>query len=461
MPHRLRLLALSAASLALPAAAFFVIDRNIYAHEYANSGTGRYVLLVDAAEVADGRAGPGWYATGHRFSVAPAGGGGTPVCRFYAPVSNTHFFTAAGAECEALKAPGSGWVYEKVAFDAYVPGGGTCVGMRDVHRLYNNVPGRPIHRYVSSIVTRSDLVTEGWVDEGVAFCAPAADHLPESRASAGTTIGASLVPVPASACPAAGSCVALGGLPAMTRSLSPYLPPSYFDANPEFPAEARRLTGDLQNLHTAVTSTNAGDVAAHSYVGAGGIFINGADRLDADLASASAAFRFGEAETVRPWEGAIPRELRLRFFHRVNVLEAPAGTHAYGHPALTFRDRASGLRFEVTVQTFGTVPPAEFAGVVNGRVLVSTVLGSASGFGRSLYAYEHLRSAPGQPRGADYRMDRAAFATALARARAIEPRLSPDPADYAMEAFAFKVETYLDARVGVTFGQVDLEVVRD
>jgi hypothetical protein len=456
---------LAAALLATPASAFLInIDRNTYASEYANFTSGQYVLLVDGSEVADGRAGPGWYSTGQSFAVALPGDGGVPVCRFYAPAANTHFFTASPSECEALKAPGSGWLFEKIAFEAYVPSGGNCRGLSPVYRLYNNVPDRPIHRYVASAVTQRDLVAAGWIDEGIAFCSSVAQHVPERFVPTGTTMASSRAPIPEAACPASGTCVALDGLPAMTRELSPYVPPLYFDSNPQFPIEALALTGHLQNLHTAVTSPHPRDVVAHSYVGAGGIFINGADRQGGELASARALHRFSEAETLRPWVDAIPRELRLSYWFKVNHLETPAGSHAYGHPAMVFRDVVSGLRLDVTVQSFGTMPPGEFAGADGdtGRVLVSTALGAPGGFGKSLGGYVRIRpSDMGPPAYSVFRLHRGDFANALARARAIEPRLSADPADYRVEAFDFKVETYGDARVGVTFTTMNLEVLRD
>ena len=51
MTHATLAFALAAALLATPASAFLIIDRNVYASEYANFASGQYVLLVEFESV--------------------------------------------------------------------------------------------------------------------------------------------------------------------------------------------------------------------------------------------------------------------------------------------------------------------------------------------------------------------------------------------------------------------------
>jgi hypothetical protein len=55
-----------------------------------------------------------------------------------------------------------------------VPAAGTCpASTRPVQRLYNNGQGgAPNHRYVVTDAARSQMLTQGWVAEGVVMCAP-------------------------------------------------------------------------------------------------------------------------------------------------------------------------------------------------------------------------------------------------------------------------------------------------
>ncbi|MGL5004022.1 MAG: hypothetical protein ACRDAM_13880, partial [Casimicrobium sp.] len=103
-----------------------------------------------------------------------------PVCRFYASplkgMSNTHFYST-GDECAMLKVLPS-LSYETYDFAIKVPTGGVCPAdaPRGVRRMYNNrfATNDSNHRYVTSDATRDAMLARGWIDEGIRFCATAA-----------------------------------------------------------------------------------------------------------------------------------------------------------------------------------------------------------------------------------------------------------------------------------------------
>lgn len=100
-----------------------------------------------------------------------------PICRFYAPssrgASNTHFY-GSGSDCQTLKRY-SFAVFEGYDFRAGVPVSGACARPTPmpVYRLFNDLvaSNNANHRYVVSDARREEMVSAGWIDEGLAFCA--------------------------------------------------------------------------------------------------------------------------------------------------------------------------------------------------------------------------------------------------------------------------------------------------
>jgi hypothetical protein len=160
--------------------------------EFYNQGTGHYFVTASATEalgIDAGAAGPGWVRTGRSFqawlskSTAPADA--QPVCRFYSPGANSHFYTASAGECLQLQglaaaqrsATGTvkGWGYEGTAFYIQVPSGGTCpAGTTPITRVYNNgfASGEGAnHRFVDDAALQDLMVDRQWIAEGTAFCA--------------------------------------------------------------------------------------------------------------------------------------------------------------------------------------------------------------------------------------------------------------------------------------------------
>ena len=162
--------------------------------EFYNVALGHYFITASARDVRlieDGAAGAGWVKTGRTFqawsdaSLAPAGA--TPVCRFYSPGANSHFFTAKPSECEVLKAQEAaerattanpkGWTFEGTGFAIEVPQGGQCpAGTEAIQRFYNHgfESGEGAnHRYVDDAGAVELMKQSGWNAEGTAFRAGA------------------------------------------------------------------------------------------------------------------------------------------------------------------------------------------------------------------------------------------------------------------------------------------------
>jgi dienelactone hydrolase len=147
--------------------------------EYRAAAPERYFLTAAPAEAAlldAGVAVPGWTRTGFAFKARPAGDPhGNRACRFFGTPGrgpNSHFFTAAAAECAAVAA-NPAWTYEGVAFAVDVPPGGDCAADRiPVVRLYDNgIGGQASHRWTTSRSEMRALADAGWLVEGTVFCA--------------------------------------------------------------------------------------------------------------------------------------------------------------------------------------------------------------------------------------------------------------------------------------------------
>lgn len=110
-----------------------------------------------------------WSREGVAWS-APASGG-LPVYRLYNPVSGQHHYTMDAHEKDVLS--GSGWRYEKIAFNADTEG-------KPVYRLYNPRSGE--HHYTMDSNERDVLVDQqGWRYEGVAWSVGDSSDVPVYR----------------------------------------------------------------------------------------------------------------------------------------------------------------------------------------------------------------------------------------------------------------------------------------
>ena len=149
--------------------------------EYYNPDLDHYFVTADAGEQAfvDTGAVGTWLRTGNAYRS----GGDARVCRFHGnPVfgPNSHFYTAGQGECDGLTAAYDAtkpsWRFESLDFSTTRPPGPQCPeGTAPVYRAYNNGSVRAIdsnHRLTTNRTAIDQVVARGWVDEGIAMCAP-------------------------------------------------------------------------------------------------------------------------------------------------------------------------------------------------------------------------------------------------------------------------------------------------
>jgi hypothetical protein len=475
------------ATVFAPAASAFLIDlqhQTIY--EFVNDVTGHYFLAdpTDTSSLNRGGAGGGWRLTGHQFQVYNPGYG-TGVCRFYAPGPNTHFFTASAAECSSLRDhPEYGWIYEGVKFGVELPSGGHCSGGATMNRYYNNrfALNDSNHRYVDAAdtVSRGELQARGWTDEGPVFCAYYSTHVPTQS----FVVDSTTAPVrPASECRnedvVRGACIALNGIagPLSRRINSPSFPPG----DPQWSPMYSDLTGLYYPVFTNQPLDDVSRIAAHSFVqlwGTGlGVRVSALDHISGAVGSIDPMYQFttraplvGFPEgRVFPWRLRHEPSLELAF--RLSGGDArrnDPNSHAWGAAAIAFRDTTSGQSIDVTLQTYGTIPPGDFAGAVdasNDQIYVSTVFRADPAFGTRVIGdfvpcAGNGACAMGDFNGKQYtfRLGRDDFVKVLSLARAANPNLSADPDDYLVVNFRFQNGIVGDASLGagLTYLHLDL-----
>ena len=466
--------ALASVALTLRSAHGFCLQCDVpQVIEYRNAVTGHYLLLPDGdpevAFVEGGGAGPGWERTGNDFTESSLPGT-IPVCRFYSPVFNTHFYTADAAECELVK-HNPDWVYEKTAFPAYLPLPGHSCDAASVYRVY--LAGD--HRYTADAGVRDAMLARGWADEGVAFCA-----VRGGRDALATVEVQAYFPDPVPGCQAeGGDCIALDSLAPMPHRVLAYIPPDFIAPNPAYPPGVNALIGS--DAPADLDTSQAGDPSAilkHSFTSPqGGLYLVGHDRSGGNYARITPMVQLPRVavppgdQRMFVWRTAADRELRVsaNVFVGVVAQDGP-GSHAYGATTLQFSDAVSGHTFLVTVQAYGTVPPGDFAApdARSGEPIVSTVFRPDPAFGRVLSGSFIACKGDGSPCAPQsgstpatqftFSLTRADFQAALGRARTVDPALSGDAASYFLSRVAFNNETYLDARLGATVSGLTAEV---
>jgi serine protease len=154
--------------------------------EFSNSALNHYFItanLEEAAGIDRGTAGPGWSRTGTTFKAWLDGPipGAAEVCRFYGTPGrgpNSHFYTTISAECILVKQD-PGWTYEQlgrfwlVRATTNTPAG--CpAGTQAIYRAYNNrfAQNDSNHRYATELAVYNQMLSLGWLGEGVVMCAP-------------------------------------------------------------------------------------------------------------------------------------------------------------------------------------------------------------------------------------------------------------------------------------------------
>ncbi|MFC1689482.1 WD40/YVTN/BNR-like repeat-containing protein [Pseudomonadota bacterium] len=164
--------------------------------EFYHSNLNHYFITAteeEATAIDQGAAGAGWIRTGEKFLAWGLGGGGSDasdVCRFYGSINpgpNSHFYSVSPQECrflmdlqELYPDDKPRWNFEGYTFsilppasDAQQPCPETAI---PVYRAYNNAFRRgedSNHRYMTDPDLMIEMVDQGWIDEGIAFCSPA------------------------------------------------------------------------------------------------------------------------------------------------------------------------------------------------------------------------------------------------------------------------------------------------
>lgn len=138
----------------------------------------------------------GFYAWDTASKALAADPAAVPVCRWFfkAPISS-HFYSAKQSDCDLLKStyatqPNIAVEDTAAAFYVVPPSlAGTCPAKyQPVRRLFNNQVGigkAANHRYTAHPSDVRAMVASGWLDEGVAFCAPRRKELYLSNPDAG------------------------------------------------------------------------------------------------------------------------------------------------------------------------------------------------------------------------------------------------------------------------------------
>jgi hypothetical protein len=464
--------------------------------EFHNRFLDHYFLTAEPDEIAAidaGAAGPGWQRTGFGFSawglndLAQSCPGCVPVARFYGTPGlgpNSHFYTAQADEAAGLRRAGTGWTYEKDAFHTWVPAAdGTCAfDLVPVYRLYN---GRWMfndsnHRYVTSPRVRNEMIARGWADEGARFCVASKVEVPLKAFKVEIPVTHRILP--SAECEdesrGVGACLAVNNLPVPALRAGPFDPiaggtfgavtgvysPEVYWAGGGYGTTPERLAqGQFVN-----TVTGPNGLATWF-----GIHIDTLGREGSSYASINPLYQmrtshgWGADERFFPFATGLPSEAELSiqftlYVRHINVHDGHS--HAYGHPTLELIDARSGEHLYFTALAYGRPSGTDYLApdIGTGKVIVGTEFRGDTPYGRSLRATT-LSTPPGFQGAAngdfDFRMAREEFQRVVDAARTLNPRLSPDPADYLVDNFHFNNEVVGNAEIGMGLGQFSLRLV--
>jgi hypothetical protein len=151
-----------------------VLPQTLAAVEYHHAAFDHYFVTSNPVEMQALDTGrfQGWARTGYAFNVLPLNAPGSAnVCRFFSTSfdpKSSHFYTPVASECALVKA-NRDWLYEDIVFAFTLPSvTGSCPsGTAPLYRLYNDGQGAaPNHRYTTSTVARSAMLTSHWIPEG-------------------------------------------------------------------------------------------------------------------------------------------------------------------------------------------------------------------------------------------------------------------------------------------------------
>lgn len=457
-------------------------------YEFFNTGLKHYFYTLDSAEIAAieaGAAGAGWVRTGLSFaafsSIEQSGNNVFPACdkqsnpcvavsRFYGTPGlgpNSHFFTADSAEAEALKRPGSGWSYEGIAFAVPIPDAATgqCMpGYAPIYRSYNKrwMFNDSAHRYTASEVVRSRMQTEGWLDEGIAFCSYGSGHGAIALHSVATQDKAAIQ--------GQAGCNSETAVPRTCIAVSNLSIPATEYAGSVAGTDAFNARTGIFYLGNPKVSTNVALLGGTPDAAAQDLFVQLSEWGNVFGIHLVAPARPGpqyssitpmqKLPVAAPIPGAVDvrlfpfraqfnteYELRLDFTPGVNRIALTDGSDAYGVASIEFVDTLSGRRFRENILAYGTAAEADFVGrdAVDGSVFVATSFKPLSPFGRNASGLTVHMPANFNPLAPYlnpfiWYVNRSEFQALIDSARRLDPALSIDPGDYLVSSFGIKNE---------------------
>jgi hypothetical protein len=355
--------------------------------------------------------------------------------------------------------------------------------------LYNNRAefSDTTHRYTPDPVVRQALIKQGWIDEGAALCTMLWSYSP----LASYEMSATKV-LPSAQCEDEsqnlGACVALNQAPVMpvTVPSNTQLPP-YIRGPIDNPMPLGRLprfaTIPEGDIVTPVKSPLLSEITSHSFVQLTpglvsypfvGVYVNSRDRTSSPqfpYMSINPLYQFVTTPPARndadkrvmPWRDDIVRILELSFSLDITfVRRADEGSHAISHPTLELIDTRSRRNIYITLAGAQTVPLPQresedyfAADVGTGKVIVSTSFRDNPSFGERVRGTSIFCTATATSHQCDqpsissftFRLRPADITYVIAKARKLDPSLSANIADYAIDNFSFNNELYGNAEL--------------
>ena len=281
-----------------------------------------------------------------------------------------------------------------------------------------------------------------------------------------------------------GGCVGINQQPEMPRIIA---------LNQQTPTDPAvipfsRRTGTSGDVHTAQTAVSLYEVDTRSFaqtrVNASeiGIFVNSIDMSTSIPAtSVNPIYQFtttppGPGQTdrrVMPWSDSVQRDIELSFGLFVKTMQRAVDQgSAQSHPVIELIDTKSRRNFYITIgaasaTTLPTTPESDFYGkdFGVGNAIVSTTFRENPGFGVwlsgkafSCNTSNNTGSCPPTATLFAFRLRKQDIAFVIGRARALDPALSADIADYAIDNFSFNNEVTADGQIGLTLSNYKLSI---
>ena len=249
-----------------------------------------------------------------------------------------------------------------------------------------------------------------------------------------------------------------------------------------------RRTGTMGDVHSAQTTGDLYEIDSHSFAQTRanaseiGIYVNGVDlNTSIGATSINPIYQFttkppaaGEADhRIMPWKDGVNRDIELSFGLLVRTMQrASEQGYAQSHPVIEMIDTKSRRNFYITigaaaVAPLPSTPESDFFGkdFGVGNAIISTIFRDNPGFGVKLSGnafwcntLNNTGSCPQTATQFAFRLRRQDIAFVIAKVRTLDPALSADIADYAIDNFSFNNEVSADGHVGLMLTNYTLSI---